>query len=70
MRAGVNTFLQIWGAGLLFLAAHIHCLRSLCAHHQLAPALRDDGSLAPVPRGAAGDSRLAGRRRQKAPKGR
>ena len=73
VRAGVNTFLQIWGAGLLFLAAHIHCLRSLCAHHQLAPALRDDGSLAPLPRGVAGDGRLggpAGRRRQKAPKGR
>jgi hypothetical protein len=45
---GINVFIWIWGAGLAFFAVNIHCLSQLIEHHRVAPALRDDGSIAPL----------------------
>ena len=43
---GINTFLYVWAAGLLFFGVNIVCMRALMAHHRVAPVLNVDGSMA------------------------
>jgi phosphatidylinositol glycan class M len=43
---GINTFLYIWAAGLVFFGVNIVCMRTLMTHHCNAPVLNSDGSMA------------------------
>lgn len=43
---GINTFIYIWMAGLIFFGVNILCMRALILHHHNAPVLNSDGSMA------------------------